>query len=204
MAVTSENDHLDRSGKSVGGPGEEPTVRIDMRFLPMPEAESTPVFSDLSGRKRRRLRWLAIGAAMVCTTYLVLMVMSIAGGANGPNGLLPLPNLIKGQDHEQPEPVAVPSPAVTPGPTHVVPLSSDDGIPDRAASPRPSVTAPATVAATAATATTTPTPHSGTPAPTDPAPNPPVDPEPTELAPPTTAPGDLPDPTPTALAADEG
>src|SRR5690606_20507105 len=89
VAVTSENDHLDRSGKSVGGPGEEPTVRIDMRFLPMPEAESTPVFSDLSGRKRRRLRWLAIGAATVCTMYLVLVVMSIVGGANGPNSLLP-------------------------------------------------------------------------------------------------------------------
>jgi len=173
-----------------------------MRFLPMPEAESTPVFSDLSGRKRRRLRWLAIGAATVCTMYLVLVVMSIVGGANGPNSLLPLPDLINGQDHEQPEPVAVPSPPVTPGPTHVGPLGTDDGIRDRAASgPRPGTTAPATAAATAATA---PTPHSGTPSPTDPAPIPPFDPEPTEPAPPTTAPADLPGPTPTAQAADEG
>lgn len=140
-----------------------------MRFVSMPKADPAPVFSDRTGRRQRRLRWASYGLVAAGATFLVMAGISIVGGSGMPRLLLPVPDLVNGQDEKPAPQVVVSRPAVTP-PADPVPVRdrSDDARPDRVVDgPRPTVS-PAGTAPTAPPAAPTARPTGG-PAPTGPA-----------------------------------
>ena len=50
----------------------------------VPTAESRPVFVDGTGRRRRLLRWAAVGIAGTCTAYLALLGIALGAGTVDP------------------------------------------------------------------------------------------------------------------------
>jgi hypothetical protein len=150
-------------------------------------SEAAPIFVDATGRRGRRVRWLAYGLGAVALTYTALVGVSLAGGPVSPEALLPFPDLVKPAAKETPakkadDPVqtyfrrtgtfggdptvgeATPSTAPTPGPVR----------------PGAAAPAPAPAPTPGATGAPTPRPTEGTPAPVDPTPTgAPTDPDPT-------------------------
>src|SRR5215469_14290257 len=50
----------------------------------LPAVESSPVFTDLSGRRHRLMRRLGIGVAVVLLSCLAAIVVAMAGGPQAP------------------------------------------------------------------------------------------------------------------------
>lgn len=60
-------------------------------------AEKTlpPVFVDVTGRRRDRIRRIAYGVGGACLAYTALLGVSLAGGPVSPYALLPFPELVE-------------------------------------------------------------------------------------------------------------
>lgn len=203
--MTSENTPPDLSVS--------PTEPINLRFAAL-ETDPPPVFVDSTGRRHRRLRWLAYGLGIACSAYLLIVGVSIAGGAATPGALLPFPEVVDRQEDDRAAPrddEARPVGTAAANSDTSVGARLGDAITD--AVPRAGVTArPSTPAQPRTTAPgagpRTPAPVGPNPAPTttssspvtpvDPpappttAPTPPA-PEPTEEEPPVDEPGTPPD-----------
>ena len=57
---------------------------IDSKSVP-----SSPVFVDVTGRRRKRLRRLGYAAAALCAGYSIMIAISLVGGPVSPQTLLP-------------------------------------------------------------------------------------------------------------------
>jgi hypothetical protein len=86
----------DRGDREPVGAGAEPADRVDAQEPAdrgagwEPAERGVPVFVDPTGRRRRRIRIACYAGATICVGYLVLVAVSMAGGAAGPRALLPL------------------------------------------------------------------------------------------------------------------
>jgi hypothetical protein len=77
-----------------------------------------PVFVDPIGRRRRRLRWLAVAASCVGLSYMALVLASLVGGPVSPQALRSLPK--PAEHRELTVPVGSPA-AAEPGSVHPFP-----------------------------------------------------------------------------------
>jgi hypothetical protein len=59
-------------------------------------ATAAPVFVDATGRRRRRVRRIAVGLLAGACAYGVMVLVSLLGGPVPPNALLPLPGSQRG------------------------------------------------------------------------------------------------------------
>jgi hypothetical protein len=115
----SEADPEDGFRKAPGGEATEPVPGADEPTLVVGEpiaetdeptlenalvqAGEEPVFVDASGRRRTLLRRVGIGIGALAAAYMVLLVVSLAGGPRPPG--VPLPEAIAGDpDQTQTEP----------------------------------------------------------------------------------------------------
>jgi len=92
------------------------------------DRHSAPIFVDVTGRRRRRMRRLGYAAAALCGGYAIMIALSLAGGPVSPQTLLPK---VIGEDGET---------KVVPGKKHGTPTSDDGpvGLPLPRPLPRPS------------------------------------------------------------------
>lgn len=88
------------------GPMDETAV-----LRPLAGEAAPPVFVDETGRRNRRLRFGVYAAGLLCLIYAGLVAISLAGGAVGPDALLPFPDLIDRPAANQTTP---PTPAPSP------------------------------------------------------------------------------------------
>jgi hypothetical protein len=51
--------------------------------------QTSPIFVDTTGRRRRWLRWLGYGVGVACVGYGVVLVISLLGGPVSPDTLVP-------------------------------------------------------------------------------------------------------------------
>ena len=87
------------------------------------------MFVDATGRRRRRLRWLAYGLGLAAMIYTGLVAVSFAGGPVTPQNVLPIID-----STYRPEQVS-PDLPVTPGPS--VPDVTPSASPGSEATPGP-------------------------------------------------------------------
>jgi hypothetical protein len=121
-----------------------------------PPAGRAPVFTDVSGRRRKRMRRLGIG---VCAGLLACLTMMAAGLLGGPRAsFIPWPGLGAGTSGP---PSAKASGEAGPGGTQPVPNPATRPAPaaaGRASSGAPGSSSPSSVRASSPAASTSPTP----------------------------------------------
>ncbi|MFA1537977.1 hypothetical protein [Actinomadura monticuli] len=92
------------------------------------DRHSAPIFVDVTGRRRRRMRRLGYAAAALCGSYAITIALSLAGGPVSPRTLLPKviggdgeTKVVPSEKHRPPTiddgPVGLPLPRPLPRPT---------------------------------------------------------------------------------------
>ena len=171
-------------------PGPVPEADAPTLENPQVEDSAEPVFVDASGRRRRTLQRIGIGVAGLMAAYLVMLLVSLAGGPRPP--VIPLPDPIAGDsDPSETEPDGAES--STPSSPTSEPTPTTDGAgtaggpPRSSASPTPSPVPPLG----AVPPGPTPAPVAPTPLPS-PTPTPSLSPTPSPTAAVPSAPLELP------------
>lgn len=139
------------------GMGSIGVPRYEMRTLPHRgtprQSRRAPVFADVSGRRRRRMRLLGLVAGGAMAAYLVVMAVGLLGGPRA--SLIPWDGLhadssaaagigVPGEassapTQRAPDPSALPSPSTRPGAPHST-AASGSSSPAASASSSPTVT----------------------------------------------------------------
>jgi len=172
-------------------------VRAVDAFSTPDDGNAAPVFVDETGRRGRRVRWVAYIAGAICLCYLALVGISLAGGPISSDNLLPFPDLVResapAAEPTQPGVLGTPSPtsspkAVTPLRQTVpsaTPTTARAGATNQPPRPNEDLDVPTT-------GPTAGTPEPEDPGQDDPAPEDPAEPEPSAepSAPPTDPPAD--------------
>ena len=147
-----------RPGTVCNGMGSIGVPRYEMRTLPHRGAprqspQRAPVFADVSGRRRRRMRLLGLGAGGAMAAYLVVMAVGLLGGPRA--SFIPWAGLHAGSStavgigvpgeassaptQRAPDPSALPSPSTGPGAPPST-AASGSSSPAASASSSPTVT----------------------------------------------------------------